>query len=250
LALWVLAFTFAYAGVASATPIWMNGDEITYGQGKWGGQFSNPGAVLLLNDYATVYAATSGLVTIGLPTTGFSMIFSGPLQVIGYLPAAGNPAPLDQNYVNPFTTVSGTFGGDVLALELNVDFSDAGFLLGASGVPFGNLVLENFGPLSLLNGRTVRQILAAANTDLGGGVSIFSIADLDPLVGELTLSFSGGFPPLGPPPGTPSTFAQDHLVAPTSAPAQVPEPGSLLLFGTGVLLVARHHRGRRSRSVS
>src|SRR5260370_5023572 len=216
----MLLLTVGYRGAARGTPIWMNGDEITYGEGDW----SNSGIAypLLVADYGSVYAASSGVLTVVLPSpAGFHMIFSSPIPVGVYLPAVGTPAPLDQNLVNPLgATSSGAFGGDVLALQLDVDFSDAGFLLGASGIPFGNLVLENFGPLSLLNGRTVRQILGAANTDLGGGTSIFSIADLDTLASELTLAFEDG---------TPDTFAQQHLVAPTVAPATVPEPASLVL---------------------
>ena len=42
----------------------------------------------------------------------------------------------------PTSSPSGSFGGDVLVLRLNVDFSDAGFLHGTSKIPFGNLVLE------------------------------------------------------------------------------------------------------------
>ncbi len=237
IASWGLAVTLASAGAASATPIWQNGDVITYGQGLWGGLTTNPGAILLINDYASVYAATSDLLMVGLPNPGFSITFSGPLQVIGYLPAPGPAASLDQNYVNPLTTTSGTFGGDVLALELNVDFSDAGFLLGTKGIPFGDLVLDNFGPLSLFNGRTVRQILGADNTDLGGGLSLFNIADLDALTVQLELSFVDGVP---------SAFAQDHLVAPTSAPAPVPEPATLTLTALGLAGVASRFRRRRS----
>ena len=40
--------------------------------------------------------------------------------------------------VNPSSSHSGNLGGEVLALELNVDFSAAGFTEGSGG-PFGNL---------------------------------------------------------------------------------------------------------------
>ncbi len=112
--------------------------------------------------------------------------------------------------LNPITTASGGFGGD---------FSDAGFLSGASGIRFGDLVLQNFSTQPAFNGLTVRQFLGDANTLLGGGSSIVTIAGLDTTVGELNGSFFNG---------TPGAFAQQHLVAPTPASA-VPEPSSLRL---------------------
>jgi hypothetical protein len=54
------------AGAAQAD-IWHNGDLVTYTQGSWGGcatacdpSFPDPGAVLLVTSFNTVYAATGG----------------------------------------------------------------------------------------------------------------------------------------------------------------------------------------------
>jgi len=139
------------------------------------------------------------------------MTFSDAASVLPYLPAIGVFAPLNSSAFNPIQTASGGFGGEVLGLQLNVDFSDAGFLPGASGIRFGDLVLENFSTLTVLNGLTVRQFLGDANTLLGGGSSIVTIAGLDTTVGELNGSFFNG---------TPGAFAQQHLVAPTPANAE------------------------------
>ncbi len=62
------------------------------------------------------------------------------------------------------------------------------------------------------------------NTLLGGGRSIYDIATLDPITANLNDSF---------PSGIVSTFALDHLVAPSTA---VPEPASLLRLGFGLIL--------------
>jgi len=70
------------------------------------------------------------------------MTFTGALPVLAYLPEGGTAAAaLTGNLVDPTTTSSGRFGGDVTALWLNIDFSDAGVLAGASGLQFGNLRL-------------------------------------------------------------------------------------------------------------
>jgi len=225
----LLALTLGCSGAANANTVWLPGDVTTNGQGGWAA------STLLGADFFTVYPASSGFsVTVGLPSPGFFMSFTGPGFVAAYLPAAGAPGPLDANLGNPTSTSSGVFGGDVLALELNVDFSDAGFLLGTSGIPFGNLVLTNFTTLPNLNGLTVRQLLGDANTLLGGGsVTGLTIPDLDPITGDLNsfILFDLNSSFLG---GVPSTFAQNNLMAPTAV-APTPEPATLLLLGTGLL---------------
>lgn len=110
------------------------------------------------------------------------------------MPAGGPVGPLTSDVVNPGSTSSGAFGGEVLALKINVDFSDAGVTLGTSGTSFGDLTLCNFTTLPLLNGLTVRQFLDVVNTLLGGGSSIYSIADLSPVTADL--NHSSGEEPL------------------------------------------------------
>jgi hypothetical protein len=141
---------------------------------------------------------------------------------------------------DPTNSSSGSFGADVAALKLDIDFADAGFTLGASGIPFGNLVLANLATLPNLNGLTVRQFLGDANMCLGGGACIYGVTDLDPIVLDLTASFFND---------TPQTFAQDHLNAP--ATTSVPEPPSLLLFASSLLALGammgrvRYHSRRK-----
>jgi len=175
---------------------WHDGDESTNGQGNWAA------STLLGTEFNVVYAS-SGEVIVGLPSPGFAMGFGGASYVQAYLPASGVAGPLDANLSNPTTSSSGIFGGDVLSLHLNVDFSDAGFLHGTSPVPLGNLTLCNFSTLTALNGMTVRQFLGTVNTLLGGGSATYSISDLDPITSAINGSFVGG---------TPSTFAQTNLV--------------------------------------
>ena len=68
--------------------------------------------------------------------------------------------------VNPSSSHSGNLGGEVLALELNVDFSAAGVTEGSGG-PFGNLNL--CGSDTSFDGMSISEILVAANKALGNG---------------------------------------------------------------------------------
>ncbi|MGH7709643.1 MAG: hypothetical protein ACREOG_00070, partial [Gemmatimonadaceae bacterium] len=123
--------------------------------------------------------------------------------VLNYLPASGLPQPLSADLVDPTSSISGIFGGDVLGLRFNVDFSDAGYTLGTSGVRFGDLTLCGFtGLLTGLNGLSVRAFSAIVNTALGGGSSPYSIADLNQMTFEINNAFSNGIV---------GTFAQQHL---------------------------------------
>ena len=236
-----LAAALACAGAAQAD-IWHLGDLTTYGEGIWGGiPGVDGGATLLVASFDSVYAGTGGVITGSI--TGSTMIFTDPFSVLTYLPSIGPYAPLNGSVLNPITTAAGAFGGDVLALEFNVDFSDAGLLPGASGIRFGDLVLENFSTLPVLNGLTVRQYLADMNKLLSGGSTAFAIADIGTTLGDLNASFSSG---------NPLAFAQEHLVAPAS-PASVPEPSSWLLLitamtGWGGMLALRRERSDRSLS--
>ena len=86
------------------------------------------------------------------------------------MPATGTPAALVTDLNNPVTTSAGIFGGDVLALQLNIDFSDADVLTGAAGVHFGDLILYGLtGPVAALNGQSVRGFDALAIPRLAAG---------------------------------------------------------------------------------
>ena len=131
-------------------------------------------------------------------------------QVIAYLPAIGPIRPLDADVmdptaslIDPASTSSGAFGGIVLALRLNIDLSDAGVLRSNTGLRFGDLRLCNYTKLPTLDGMTVHNISALANTLLGGGSNGYTIDDVAEVAGQLGEAFLNGVP---------NPFAQDHVV--------------------------------------
>ena len=132
--------------------------------------------------------------------------------------------------VDPTSTVSGVFGGNVTALKLDVDFSAAG-LLGTSSTPFGSLVLTGLTGTQAglncagLNCTSVSDLLALSEIALGGGSTAYSIADLDSLTAQANAAFESGIA---------DTFATNNLeFAPTTVP-ETPVPAALPLFATGL----------------
>jgi len=83
--------------------------------------------------------------------------------------------------------------------------SDVGFLVGTSGLHFGDLKLCGYSALPALNGMTVRQFLGMVNTRLGGGSATYTISDLFSVTIDLNGSLLGG---------TASPYAQQHLLRP------------------------------------
>jgi hypothetical protein len=184
--------------VSGSAGCWRDGDVITLDQRGWHGELN-----LVSSGLDFLYASMFGVLALGLPSPGFSMGFDTGDAVIRYLPANGTPAPLDANLSDPTTTASGVFGGDVVALQLNVDFADAMLIKGSSGIVYGDLTICSLTSLTPLNGMKVRDVLSIANTLLGGGSASFSIADFDPVLQQLNQSFGFGYT---------SDFARAHLV--------------------------------------
>jgi hypothetical protein len=175
-----------------------NGDFTTFIQEEWGGDPDTSAAAALLQaNYDSVYASTTGAFEVGLSgAAGFSMVFTAAPELSLYLPAVGPIGPLTSDLVNPTSSASGGFGGEVTALNLNINFSDAGLLAGNLGIPFGDLVLQNFSiksNLRGLNGLTVRQFSVIVSTLLGGSsYGSYTIAELDTIVVEVNSSFADG----------------------------------------------------------
>jgi hypothetical protein len=131
----------------------------TFTMGGWGSPPNghNPGTVLA-NHFGSVFPL--GYVDVGNGSK--KMRFTTALAIRHFLPAGGTPKALTGYLLNPKKSPAGVFGGQVLALKLNVCFS----LAGVTGSPIGSLRVAS-GPAM---GRTVLEVLAEAERLLGGGL--------------------------------------------------------------------------------
>jgi hypothetical protein len=156
----------------------------TFTQGEWGSTSNgqNPGWFLAAN-FAAVYGA-GGSVAIGAGSK--TLTFNGAAAIKNFLPAGGKAGVLTASANNPTSSKGGVFAGQVLALQLNVDFSAA--LKTRAGL--GALVLTK----GALKGQTVAQVLTLANSALGGGAlpAGMSISDLSDIVSKINDNYDRG----------------------------------------------------------
>jgi hypothetical protein len=247
-ALWTL-------GTAAGATTFTNGEFFSFDQNIWGADPADgPPSSILNADFFTVFFPAGA--QFGNPAPGgFTMDFAGPDALISYLPQSGAPAALDHSMSNPPSTSAGVFGGQVVALRLNIALSDAGlfydpFNFGATaahppGIAFGDLVLTGFtGSLAGLNGQTLRQFQDTVNIMLGGGAEPYAITDISGLLGNIDRSFEGGE-------ALKDSFfnVDDHLLLPDVGGGAVPEPAAWALLLIGFAAVGGAMRHRRSRRV-
>jgi hypothetical protein len=173
---------------------WSNGDMRTGGQGDWADSSSSVGASLGAN-FSTLYGGT-GLIVGGTNT----LTFTSAGAVYNFLPAIGTSAALNGSLTNPLSSSAGDFGGQVVALQLNADFSS----IFGNAVSLTDLRICNFSAVPSLNGQTVGDFLATANWLLGGGGASFGPSTAASVASLINNAFAGG---------TPSTFAQSNLIA-------------------------------------
>jgi hypothetical protein len=232
----VLALVFG-ASNARATTDWQSGDLVSYNQAAW--VILPQASATLTNNFSAVYPPF-GVVEIGVPGSGgYSIVFSSPDTILHFLPTTGAPAALTTDLNNPVTTGAGIFAGDVLALQLDIDFADHGVLAGSSGFVFGDLVVHDLtGSAAGLNGLTVRDVDVILNSALGGEATAYQISDLSPIADELAASFNDG---------TVTSLAQDHLSAPEGS-SPVPEPAGWAMMLVGFALIGGATRRKSTKA--
>lgn len=174
---------------------WEGGDLTTYSQEDYGyGTVSTPPASLVAAHFSTFYG--NDLIIGGTLTARFESAF----DVGRYLPQVGGVSIFTKNTLNATDTSAGEFGGQLVALTLNMDFSGAGIL--PSVTPLGGLFICGY-PVTAFNGMTVASFYAAANSLIGGTLGgPFTTSEGNALAEAINLAFRNS--------GT-SAFAQESL---------------------------------------
>jgi hypothetical protein len=246
------------------------GEFVSYSQGAWGqdpacNQFGCNAAAVLENSFNSVFMPFNGLMQVGVPgPAGFSLIFDSPDAIIKYLPASGTPGPRTVTLDDPVTSASGALGGEVVTAALNVIFSDDNLLAHPTGVPFGDLVLQNLeslvgspglGPeITQLDGVPVHELLSEADLLLGGATSPFTPEEMFILLNDVDMSSAEGviLSSGAEIDGLPDAFAMEHLAFPPSTGSTVPEPSTwaMLRLGFAGLGFVGYRRARKIVSVA
>src|SRR5262249_15295671 len=108
--------------------------------------------------------------------------------IAAFLPQGSTAGTLTANATNPTTSSAGVLAGQVLALQLSVDFSNKGTTPGG----LANLIVSS-GPLQ---GKTVAHVLALGNAVLGGNTSALpagmSITGLVDVIDSINNNFDNG----------------------------------------------------------
>jgi len=157
------------------------GPYTTYTQGGWGAvpHGNNPGYVLTKN-FSAVYP--SGVAVGGM----YKLTFTSAAAVINFLPMGTTAGRLTSNATNPTKSIGGVLAGQVLALQLSVDFSNRG------------ITRPGLALLHIATGKaataTVGDALACANAVLGGGPLPygFSLSDIVSILDSINNNFDNG----------------------------------------------------------
>lgn len=202
--------------VANSTIDVAAGDEFkdmeycTFSQEEWGTlpAGSNAGTLLAFN-FARVYP--SGYVMIGSESK-FNVRFS-LAGVQNFLPASGEPGAFTSKLTDPSTTSAGVLAGEVLALQLSVDFNRA-LVTGTAEHNIPALIYNGEAKDSL-NGKSIAAILALTNSVLAGEAMLtvgYTLVSHTALIRNLNASFDNC---------TVSAWALAHLSAPVIPPTPV-----------------------------
>jgi len=154
----------------------MGWNQCDWGKGNscWGSNTFKP-TDLIKNSFNDIFP--NG-VTIGGENT---ITLTSVAEIQKFLPSTGTPRVLQSNKVNPGSSYGNEFAGNVLALDLNVEISDAGVT--AEG--YGDRILTS----GKLSGTTVRDVLDMANDVLGGDLSVLpagvSLYDLNNIIEDI-----------------------------------------------------------------
>jgi Cys-rich repeat protein len=173
------------------------GDICTFTQDSYGGfnSTSYKNGFRVMNDsFSTVYPSGLQVGTLNW----LKLTSANAVQT--FLPQYGTPWYLTQNLTDPgappypqnWSTSAAQFAGEVVALQLNVDLSDAGVMPQNSTEIYGNRTVQNTS--TSFDGMSVRQVLGISNCLLGStmncsGYNSSDIGTLNEVLVKLNLNY-------------------------------------------------------------
>ncbi len=164
------------------------GQFLTYDRYAW----STDSNGYLSNNISAVYGS-SWVVTIGSAAV-YQSQWDNMSYVKGYLVNSVLANVLDSDYSNPNglgAGQGGTLGANILALKFNVDYDNANIGLFNFGTSEHLDDLHIFNYSSVVNGKTVGEVLANANTFIGTGSGSMTAAQYNTLIERINNAFSG-----------------------------------------------------------
>ena len=197
-----LAIRFRIEEKPPVTGPWTNGEYVTYTQAEWGDAQSAAGT-LLTASWNAIFGTTPMQVA-PLSPSGHALLFTSANAVHAFLPQFGPAGNIQGRFTDPLTSLGGVLAGETTALFLNYIFSNAGHTPAPGGIRFGDLVMCGFAVPSGMNGIVVADFVRTALTTLVNGWAPYqTAAEIAQIASDLNASFANG---------TPSQFAQDHLI--------------------------------------
>ncbi|HRH68063.1 MAG TPA: T9SS type A sorting domain-containing protein [Flavobacteriales bacterium] len=159
----------------------------TESQTTWGATASgsNPAAYMTSN-FAAAFPAPNYL-TIGCGSRTLSL--TSAAAVTAFLPSTGTVARLPYGAMqNPGSTYSNMLAGQLIALKLSVRFDELSATFSSSNVLLKNMVIAS-GPFA---GWTVQQLIAAADSKIGGCGGSYSRTTLNTAITAVNDGYLGG----------------------------------------------------------
>ncbi|MCF8242719.1 MAG: choice-of-anchor A family protein [Melioribacteraceae bacterium] len=192
----LISFTMLL-GTITAQECDLTGME-TYTQGGWGStpNGGNPGTIRE-DHWDDVFP--DGMII----SSVYTLTFTSSDAIEDFLPSGGRPGAMDEDRTNPWKGkhVGGNFGGQVVALTLNVEYDAAGFI-GENDYALEDLIIVE----DPFEGMTVREFLTLAQNALTGTETEYEFSELNEMATELNENFDDG------------TDDEDELTCPENDP--------------------------------
>ena len=159
----------------------------TESQTTWGATASGSDpAAYMTSNFAAAFPAPNYL-TIGCGSRTLKL--TSAAAVTAFLPSAGPTTRLPYGVTqNPGTTYGNTLAGQLVALKLSVRFDELSATFSSSNVLLKNMMIAS----GTFAGWTVQQLIAAADSKIGGCGGVYSRSTLNTAITAVNDGYPGG----------------------------------------------------------